>query len=79
MLTARKHLDLNSSALRVSAIVLKELNKRGVMEMERLRGVVLKRVGVDGDIEFLPSLNLLFLLGRLQYHVKNDTVELTVK
>jgi hypothetical protein len=75
MLTPRKHLDLDSSVLRVAAIMLRTLKRPGVMEFERLRGVVLKRVGEAGEVSFMPALNFLFLLGRVDYHVQNDTIE----
>jgi hypothetical protein len=75
MLTPRKHLNLDTSVLRISAIMLRELRKRGVMEFERLRGVVIRRVGTDGEITFLPALSFLFLLGKIEYHSKNDVIE----
>lgn len=75
MLTPRKHLDLDVSVLRVSALVLRELNKKGVVELERLRQLVIRRTGPNGDIAFLPALNFLFLVGKLEYHLKNDTIE----
>jgi hypothetical protein len=75
MLTPRKHLDLDSSVLRVASIMLKSLKRPGVMEFERLRGVVLKRVGEGAEVSFMPALNLLYLLGRVDYHTQNDTIE----
>jgi hypothetical protein len=75
MLTPRKHLNLDVSVLRISALMLRELNKRGVIEFERLRGMIVKRAGSDAELAFLPALNFLFLLGKIDYHVKNDTIE----
>ena len=75
MLTPRKHLDLDTSVLRVSGLLLKEIQKRGVIEFEKLRALVVKRAGSDGELAFLPALDLLFLLGRAEYHLKNDTIE----
>jgi hypothetical protein len=75
MLTPRKHLNLDVSVIRVASIILRELQKRGVIEFERLRGIVMKRVGSDADITFLPSLSFLYLLGKIEYHPKNDTIE----
>lgn len=75
MFTPRKHLSLDVSALRVSALILRELKKKGVVEIERLRGIIIKRVGPDGELAFLPALGFLFLIGRIDYHLKNDTVE----
>jgi hypothetical protein len=51
------------------------LDKRGVIEFERLRGLILRRAGSDAEMAFLPALNFLFLLGRIDYHLKNDTIE----
>jgi hypothetical protein len=75
MLTPEKHLNLDVSALRISAIMLREIKKKGVVELERLRAVVLRRVGSDGEPAFLAALSLLYLLGRVEYHLKNDTLE----
>ncbi|HEY2533311.1 MAG TPA: ABC-three component system middle component 8 [Xanthobacteraceae bacterium] len=75
MLTPRKHLDLDVSVMRIATILLRELHRHGVVEFEKLRGVVLRRVGPDGDLSFLPALSFLFLLGRVEYHPKNDTLE----
>ncbi|WP_372441577.1 MULTISPECIES: ABC-three component system middle component 8 [Azospirillum] len=55
--------------------MLRELQKRGVIEFEKLRSTILKRVGPDGELSFLPALDLLYLLGRADYHLKNDTIE----
>jgi hypothetical protein len=45
------------------------------MEFERLRSVVVRRVGPDGELSFMPALSFLFLVGRVEYHLKNDTFE----
>ena len=47
MLAPRKHLNLDVSVLRISSIMLRELSKRGVLEFERLRQIVERRVGAD--------------------------------
>jgi hypothetical protein len=75
MLTPKKYLNLDVSVLRVSSLMLNELRKRKVIEFERLRAIVLKRVGGDGDLAFLPALNFIYLLGKVDYHLKNDTLE----
>lgn len=78
MLTPRKHLDLDVSVLRIASIMLRELQKRGVMDFERLRDIILRRVGADAEVTFFPALSLLFLLGKVEYHIKNDAVEYRV-
>jgi hypothetical protein len=75
MLAPRKHLDLDVSVLRISTIMLRELNKRGVIELERMRAIIIRRTGADGELSFLPALGFLYLLGKVEYHLKNDTIE----
>lgn len=75
MLTPKKHLDLDSSVIRVAAFVLLELKRRRVVELEKLRAYSVRRAGENADVSFIPSLSFLFLLGRLAYHPQNDTVE----
>ena len=75
MLTPTKLLDLDTSVLRVSAIMIRALSRRGVMEFEQLRGLVKGRIGADGELSFLPALSFLYLLGRIEYHTANDTIE----
>jgi hypothetical protein len=74
-LSARKHLNLDASVIRISAIMLRELARKGVVEFERLRALVVRRVGPDGDVMFLPALSFLYLVGKVEYHLKNDTIE----
>ena len=78
MLTPRKHLNLDVSVLRVSALMLREIQKRGIVDFEKLRGLILRRVGPDGELAFLPALDLLYLLGKADFHLKNDTIEYRV-
>jgi hypothetical protein len=68
MLTPRKNLNLDTSVLRVFSLMLRELQKRGVWEFEKLRAYVIRRVGPDGDLAFLPALDLMFLLGKAVIH-----------
>lgn len=76
MLTAEKHLDLDTSLVRIAAVILKELKRKGAVAFEALRKLIIRRVGEDGELMFLPALRFLFLLGRIEYHAKNDVIEL---
>jgi ABC-three component (ABC-3C) system Middle Component 8 len=75
MLQPFKHLDLDLSVLRIAAIVLRELQRRRLLAFEGVRAVVVRRVGQDGELSLLAALNLLYLLGCLEYHVKTDSFE----
>lgn len=75
MILPSKHLDLDRSVLRVSSEVLSALKRRRVMTHDSLVRLVRSRTGDDGDAVVFPALNFLYLLGRIEYHAKNDVFE----
>jgi hypothetical protein len=75
MLTPSKHLDLDRSVIRVASEVLVELRRRRIMEYGAVIRYVKRRVGDDGEAVLAPAISFLFLLGRIDYHSKNDTFE----
>jgi hypothetical protein len=75
MITPSKHLDLDRSVIRVASEVLNELRRRRMMEYDAVIRLIKRRVGDDGDAVVAPALRFLFLLGRIDYHAKNDSFE----
>ena len=68
-------MNLDLSVLRVSAMVLHEAQKKRLVGFEELRKRVMRQAGEDADLVFVPALSFLYLLGKIEYHLKNDTVE----
>ena len=54
-------------------LLLARLKARRVEEYDALRKIVKKMSG--GDVLFLPAMNLLFLLGLVEYRPKTDAFE----
>lgn len=82
MLTPHKHLKLNTSLLRLAALALDYLHKHRSASYPQLYAHLERRAGArdpkDGEdvrLMFVPTVSFLFLLGKLQYHNKNDTFE----
>ena len=75
MLTPSKHLDLDRSVIRVASEVLIELRRRRMMGYDAVIRHIKRRAGDDGDSVVAPALSFLFLLGRIEYHSKNDSFE----
>lgn len=75
MLIPSKHLDLDRSMIRVASEVLIELRRRRLMGYDAVIRHIKRRVGDDGEAVVAPALSFLFLLGRLEYHSKNDSFE----
>lgn len=75
MIKPRKHLDLDISVLRISALILKELKSKRLVDFESVREKIKNKVGKDGELSFVPAISLLFLMGKVDYHLQNDSLE----
>lgn len=76
MLKPSKHAHPDKTIVAVATLLLHRLKSRRVEGFDDLRGyLVATRDGV-GSL-FLPSLNLLFLLGLVEYRPKTDAFEYT--
>jgi hypothetical protein len=74
MLRPTKHSHPDRTVVNISALVLAHLKSRRVEEYDALRKYVKKSVR-GGEFLFLPALNLLYLLGLVEYRPKTDAFE----
>ena len=74
MLHPSKHSHPDRTIINVSMIILARLKSRRVEAFDTLRQLVKKRIS-GGDVLFLPSVNLLFVLGLVDYRPKTDAFE----
>jgi hypothetical protein len=75
MLKPTKHLDPNFSVLNVAAQCLGILARQRTIKYDDLYDKLEKRFGGNVHPVFLPSISFLYLLGKIEYHTKNDTFE----
>jgi hypothetical protein len=75
MLKPTKHLDPAVSVLNVSAQMLSILARYRTIGYDELYGKIEKKYGDSARPVFVPSLSFLYLLGKIEYHAKNDTFE----
>jgi hypothetical protein len=75
MLVPEKHLNLDHCVLRAGSVLLGFLKKNRVASLARLRERLVQTMGADGEVLFHPTLNFLFLLGRIEYHPESDRIE----
>lgn len=75
MIRPGKHLNLDLCVLRIATIVLSHLQRHRVECFQKLLQKVRDTAGDDAEVWFIPALDLLFLLGRLNYLPQRDTVE----
>lgn len=74
MLRPSKHSHPDRTVINVSVLLLAHIKRRRVADYASLRSLVKKKVP-GGEVLFLPALNLLFLLGLVEYRPKTDSFE----
>lgn len=74
MLRPTKHSHPDRTVVNVALLLLRHLRRRRLDRYTDLRAFAKKAVA-GGDVLFLPALNLLFLLGLIEYRAKIDAGE----
>ena len=74
MIRPAKHLNLNTCVLRAASRLLVRLQQDRVCRFADLRAS-LSDLGDDADAVFLPTVNFLYLVGRIDYHTQTDSFE----
>lgn len=74
MLRPSKHSHPDKTVLNIAVLILKRIKSRRLEEFEALKAFVAKSVR-GGTTLYLPALDLLYLLGLLQYRPKTDSLE----
>lgn len=74
MLRPSKHSHPDRTVINVSMLLLGRLRARRVEEYDALKKLVKKNVS-GGEVLFLPAMNLLYLLGLVEYRPKTDAFE----
>jgi hypothetical protein len=75
MITPAKHMNLNLSVIRLSAILLKYLRRHRVVTINAALDHLLRKAGKDTTLVFPHVLSFLYLLGRIDYHPQEDSLE----
>jgi hypothetical protein len=74
MIRPSKHSHPDKTVVNICLLVIMRMKARRHEPYADLRDFVKSSVR-NGDILFLPALNLLYLLGLIEYHPKNDAIE----
>ena len=76
MLRPTKHAHPDQTVIAVATVILGRLKRRRSEDFDGLKQHVVKTVQRSPTL-FLPAVNLLFLLGLVDYHPKTDAFEYT--
>ena len=74
MLRPSKHAHPDRTVINVAMLLLSRLRARRHESFDELKAFACK-AAAGGDVLFMPSLSFLFLLGLIDYHIKNDAIE----
>ncbi len=75
MITPTKYMDLDLSVVRVSSMLIKLFENNRVMEYSEVLQYLVGKIGEDVKHVFVPSLDFLYLLGMIEYHLQTDSLE----
>ena len=75
-LVPNKFMKFDNCMLKVGAEIIKILLKNKKIKYSTLYDNFKKSYKEDTDYIFLPALNFLYLLGKIEYKIKKDMVEL---
>jgi hypothetical protein len=76
MITAHKYLNLDICVINLSALIIQELLPQKVVRYDALLTKVVTTLGAEAKNVYPYALNFLFLLDKIQYHIKNDSFQL---
>jgi hypothetical protein len=74
MIRPSKHAHPDKTVVAVATILLKRLRQQRTQEYDELRHYLEKNIRGAGTL-YLPALNLLYLLGLVEYRPKTDALE----
>ena len=79
MIQPTKYLDLNTCVVAIATEVLVALRLNQYMPYDELLGFVQSKISDNARFNFPLSLDLLFLLGLVEYHDETDSIGLADK
>lgn len=79
MIGPHKYLELNTSVINLSALIIQELQRNRLVKYDELSATMVSRLGEDAKDVFPYALNFLYLVDRLIYHESPvDAFELNI-
>jgi hypothetical protein len=75
MITPHKYLDLNLSILNLGGVILNIIKEEGVVKYDELLEKVILVRGDGAKNVFVPTLSLLYILGKIEYKKDIDAIE----
>ena len=75
MLIPTKYMSLDLSVVRIASLILTKIQKLEVVKFDELFNYLVNIVNNEARYVFIPALNFLFLIDRLDYQPSTDTLK----
>lgn len=79
MLVPEKHMNLELSTIRVTSILIELLKKNKIISYDFTLKYLESILGKKAKYIFIDSLNVLFLMGKIEYDIKKDSIKFIEK
>jgi uncharacterized membrane protein len=76
MIKPNKYTNVGLSVIGISFEIINLLKTENFQKYNQVLGRISYRKGSEVKINFLSALNFLYMLGKIQYHPKDDVIEL---
>ena len=74
MLTPNKHTNIKYSVLYISGIIMREMQRSGIVKYDDLKNSIINQVGKEIGDSFEYSLSFLYLINKISYNQQSDTI-----
>lgn len=79
MIKPDKHTEIKYSIVFLSAIMMREIRKNGIIKYEDLKETLIQKRGKGVNENFEKTLSFLYLLGKIIYLAESDAIKLTIE
>lgn len=74
MLIPDKHTNIKYSVVYISGIMMNEVKANGIIRYIDLHNFIITKIGIQAKEVFELSISFLFLIGKIQYNEKLDSI-----
>lgn len=79
MIVPDKHTNIKFSVIYISGVMMNEIKTNGIITYSDLQNIILKKIGKQALDVFELSISFLFLLNKIDYNEKLDSIMLIDK
>lgn len=76
MIAPNKHTNIKYSVIYISGLILKIVQESGIIKYEELHSSIVRNTGLQAKEMFSYSLSFLYLLNKIYYNDKLDSIAL---